>query len=134
MTVTCDNEQCWKTLKLSPYLSPSPYQGVVDWPTCSCHSLASDNTVGNSVEATWSALMSEGNGVDYIKNSTRRSFPSGLPLRSKTRPLQYIAKRRAAQDGRLYHYAIAAATEAMVTAASSLLNREVPTTSRKRRH
>jgi 3-oxoacyl-[acyl-carrier-protein] synthase II len=70
--------------------------------------------VGNSVEATWSALMSGGNGVDYIKKFDTEKFSVKIAAEVKDfDPLKYIAKKEARKMGAFIHYAIAAATEAM---------------------
>ncbi len=70
--------------------------------------------VGNSVEATWSALMSGRNGVDYIKKFDTEKFSVKFAAEVKDfDPLKFIAKKEARKMGAFIHYAIAAATEAM---------------------
>ena len=70
--------------------------------------------VGNSVEATWSALMSGRNGVDFIKKFDTEKFSVKFAAEVKDfDPLKYIAKKEARKMGAFIHYAIAAATEAM---------------------
>jgi len=71
--------------------------------------------VGNSVEATWSALMSGRNGVDFIKKFDTEKFSVKFAAEVKDfDPLKFIAKKEARKMGAFIHYAIAAATEAMV--------------------
>ena len=70
--------------------------------------------VGNSVEATWSALMSGSNGVDFIKKFDTEKFSVKFAAEVKDfDPLKFIAKKEARKMGAFIHYAIAAATEAM---------------------
>jgi 3-oxoacyl-[acyl-carrier-protein] synthase II len=70
--------------------------------------------VGNSVEATWSALMSGRNGVDFIKKFDTEEFSVKFAAEIKDfDPLKFIAKKEARKMGAFIHYAIAAATEAM---------------------
>jgi len=70
--------------------------------------------VGNSVEATWSALMSGRNGVDFIKKFDTEKFSVKFAAEVKDfDPLKFIAKKEARKMGAFIHYAIAAATEAM---------------------
>ncbi len=70
--------------------------------------------VGNSVEATWSALMSGRNGVDFIKKFDTKKFSVRFAAEVKDfDPLKFIAKKEARKMGAFIHYAIAAATEAM---------------------
>ena len=77
--------------------------------------------VGNSVEETWSALMSGRSGVDYIKKFDTEKFPVKFAAEIKDfDPLKYIAKKEARKMGAFIHYAIAAATEAMADAGFSL--------------
>jgi 3-oxoacyl-[acyl-carrier-protein] synthase II len=71
--------------------------------------------VGNSVEATWSAIMSGRNGVDFIKKFETEKFPVKIAAEVKDfDPLKFIAKKEARKMGAFIHYAIAAASEAMV--------------------
>ena len=77
--------------------------------------------VGNSVEETWTALMSGRSGVDYIKKFDTEKFSVKFAAEIKDfDPLQYIAKKEARKMGAFIHYAIAAATEAMKDAGFSL--------------
>jgi 3-oxoacyl-[acyl-carrier-protein] synthase II len=70
--------------------------------------------VGNSVEATWSALMKGQSGVDYIKKFDTEKFSVKFAAEIKDfDPLKFIAKKEARKMGAFIHYAIAAATEAM---------------------
>ncbi len=70
--------------------------------------------VGNSVETTWSALMSGRNGVDFIKKFDTEKFSVKFAAEVKDfDPLKFIAKKEARKMGAFIHYAIAAATEAM---------------------
>ncbi|HKO44278.1 MAG TPA: beta-ketoacyl-ACP synthase II [Pyrinomonadaceae bacterium] len=77
--------------------------------------------VGNSVEETWTSLMSGRSGVDYIKKFDTEKFPVKFAAEIKDfDPLHYIAKKEARKMGAFIHYAIAAATEAMKDAGFSL--------------
>ena len=77
--------------------------------------------VGNSVEATWSALMSGRNGVDLIKKFDTEKFSVKFAAEIKDfDPLKFIAKKEARKMGAFIHYAIAAATEAMADSAFEL--------------
>lgn len=70
--------------------------------------------IGNSVEATWAALMSSRNGVDYIKKFDTEKFSVKFAAEIKNfDPLQFIAKKEARKMGAFIHYAIAASIEAM---------------------
>ena len=70
--------------------------------------------VGNSVEATWSALMCGCNGVDFIKKFDTEKFSVKFAAEVKDfDPLRFIAKKEARKMGAFIHYAIAAATEAI---------------------
>ena len=70
--------------------------------------------VGNSVEETWSALMSGRNGVDFIRKFDTEEFSVKFAAEIKDfDPLKFIAKKEARKMGAFIHYAIAAATEAM---------------------
>ena len=70
--------------------------------------------VGNSVETTWSALMSGRNGVDFIKKFDTEKFSVKFAAEVKDfDPLKFIPKKEARKMGAFIHYAIAAATEAM---------------------
>ncbi|HAF24242.1 MAG TPA: beta-ketoacyl-[acyl-carrier-protein] synthase II [Blastocatellia bacterium] len=77
--------------------------------------------VGNSVEATWSALMSGQSGVDYIKKFDTDRFSVKFAAEVKDfDPLKFIAKKEARKMGAFIHYAIAAATEAMADSGFAL--------------
>ena len=77
--------------------------------------------VGNSVEATWSALMSGQSGVDYIKKFDTEKFSVKIAAEVKDfDPLKYIAKKEARKMGAFIHYAIAAATEAIADSGLAL--------------
>jgi len=70
--------------------------------------------VGNSVEATWSALMQGRSGVDYIKKFDTEKFPVKFAAEVKDfDPLDYIEKKEARKMGAFIHYAIAASDEAI---------------------
>ncbi len=70
--------------------------------------------VGNSVEATWSALMNSSNGVDYIKKFDTEKFSVKFAAEVKDfDPLKFIPKKEARKMGAFIHYAIAATTEAV---------------------
>lgn len=70
--------------------------------------------VGNSVETTWSALMSGRSGVDYIKKFETDRFSVKIAAEVKDfDPLKFIAKKEARKMGAFIHYAIAASTEAI---------------------
>lgn len=70
--------------------------------------------VGNSVEATWSALLDGRNGVGYIKKFDTERFPVKIAAEvNDFDPLKYVPKKEARKMGAFIHYAIAAATEAM---------------------
>jgi 3-oxoacyl-[acyl-carrier-protein] synthase II len=70
--------------------------------------------VGNSVEATWAALMSGRSGADYIKKFDTEKFSVKFACEVKNfDPLQYVEKKEARKMGAFIHYAIAAADEAM---------------------
>ena len=77
--------------------------------------------VGNSVEATWSALMNGQSGVDYIKKFDTEKFSVKIAAEVKDfDPLKFIAKKEARKMGAFIHYAIAAATEAMADSGLAL--------------
>jgi len=70
--------------------------------------------VGNSVEATWSALMQGRSGVDYIKKFDVEKFPVRFAAEIKNfDPLDFIEKKEARKMGAFIHYAIAASDEAI---------------------
>ena len=70
--------------------------------------------VGNSVEATWSALLEGQNGADYIKKFDAEKFTTRFACEVKDfDPLNYVEKKEARKMGAFIHYAVAAAQEAM---------------------
>jgi 3-oxoacyl-[acyl-carrier-protein] synthase II len=70
--------------------------------------------VGNSVEATWSALMAGRSGVDGIRKFDTERFPVRFAAEVKDfDPLDYVEKKEARKMGAFIHYAIAASDEAM---------------------
>jgi 3-oxoacyl-[acyl-carrier-protein] synthase II len=70
--------------------------------------------VGNSVEATWSALMQGQSGVDYIKKFDVEQFSVKFAAEVKDfNELDYIPKKEARKMGAFIHYAIAASDEAL---------------------
>jgi 3-oxoacyl-[acyl-carrier-protein] synthase II len=70
--------------------------------------------VGNSVEATWSALMQGQSGVDYIKKFDVEKFSVKFAAEVKDfDPLNFIEKKEARKMGAFIHYAIAASDEAL---------------------
>ena len=70
--------------------------------------------VGNTVEDTWTALMSGRSGADYIKRFDAEKFSVKFACEVKNfDPLTFIAKKVARKMGAFIHYAIAASIEAM---------------------
>ncbi|MDX6446153.1 MAG: 3-oxoacyl-[acyl-carrier-protein] synthase [Blastocatellia bacterium] len=70
--------------------------------------------VGNSVEATWAALLEGQSGADYIKKFDAARFAARFACEVKNfNPLDYIEKKEARKMGAFIHYAIAAADEAV---------------------
>jgi 3-oxoacyl-[acyl-carrier-protein] synthase II len=70
--------------------------------------------VGNTVEETWTALMSGRSGADYIKKFDAEKFSVKFACEVKNfDPLTFIAKKEARKMGAFIHYAIAASVEAM---------------------
>jgi 3-oxoacyl-[acyl-carrier-protein] synthase II len=70
--------------------------------------------VGNSVEATWSALMHGQSGVDFIKKFDVEKFSVKFAAEVKNfDPLDYVEKKEARKMGAFIHYAIAASDEAL---------------------
>jgi 3-oxoacyl-[acyl-carrier-protein] synthase II len=70
--------------------------------------------VGNSVEETWSALMSGRSGADFIKRFDTEKFPVKFACEVKDfDPLKWVEKKEARKMGAFIHYAIAASQEAM---------------------
>lgn len=73
--------------------------------------------IGNTVEATWSALMAGKSGVDYIRKFDVES-PHRYPVRIAAEvkdfdPLQYVEKKEARKMGAFIQYAVAASDEAV---------------------
>jgi 3-oxoacyl-[acyl-carrier-protein] synthase II len=70
--------------------------------------------VGNTVEATWSALMSGKSGVDMIQKFDTEKFSVKFGAEVKDfDPLNFIEKKEARKMGAFIHYSIAAADEAI---------------------
>ncbi|HJT67884.1 MAG TPA: beta-ketoacyl-ACP synthase II [Pyrinomonadaceae bacterium] len=70
--------------------------------------------VGNTVEDTWTALMSSRSGADYIKKFDAERFSVKFACEVKNfDPLTFIAKKEARKMGAFIHYAIAASIEAV---------------------
>jgi 3-oxoacyl-[acyl-carrier-protein] synthase II len=70
--------------------------------------------VGNTVEDTWTALMSSQSGADYIKKFDAERFSVKFACEVKNfDPLTFIAKKEARKMGAFIHYAIAASIEAV---------------------
>ncbi|MCA1573149.1 MAG: beta-ketoacyl-ACP synthase II [Acidobacteria bacterium] len=70
--------------------------------------------IGNSVEATWTALMKGQSGADRIKRFDVEKFPVKFACEIKDfDPLNYVEKKEARKMGAFIHYAIAAAQEAV---------------------
>ena len=70
--------------------------------------------VGNSVEETWTALMSSRSGADYIKKFDAEKFPVRFACEVKDfDPLKYVEKKEARKMGAFIQYAVAAAQEAV---------------------
>ena len=70
--------------------------------------------VGNTVEDTWTALMSGRSGADYIKKFDAERFSVKFACEVKNfDPLTFIAKKEARKMGAFIHYAIAASIEAV---------------------
>ncbi|HEY0321034.1 MAG TPA: beta-ketoacyl-ACP synthase II [Pyrinomonadaceae bacterium] len=70
--------------------------------------------VGNSVEATWAALMAGRSGVDYIQKFDTTKFPVRIAAEVKDfNPLDFVEKKEARKMGAFIHYAIAASDEAL---------------------
>ena len=70
--------------------------------------------VGNTVGATWSALMNGQSGVDLITkfDTTKFSVKFGAEVKGFD-PLNFVEKKEARKMGAFIHYSIAAADEAM---------------------
>ena len=70
--------------------------------------------LGNTVETTWSALMSGRSGVGYIKKFDTEKFPVRIAAEIQDfDPLKFIEKKEARKMGAFIHYAIAASDEAL---------------------
>lgn len=70
--------------------------------------------VGNTVEDTWTALMSSRSGAGYIEKFDADRFSVKFACEVKNfDPLTFIAKKEARKMGAFIHYAIAASIEAM---------------------
>jgi len=70
--------------------------------------------VGNTLEETWTALMSGRSGADYIKKFDTERFSVKFACEVKDfDPLKFIAKKEARKMGAFIHYAIAASIEAL---------------------
>lgn len=70
--------------------------------------------VGNTVEDTWTALMSGRSGADYIKKFDAEKFSVRFACEVKNfDPLSFIPKKDARKMGSFIHYAIAASIEAV---------------------
>lgn len=70
--------------------------------------------VGNSVEATWSALMEGRSGADYIKKFDAERFAARFACEVKNfDPLDYVEKKEARKMGAFIQYAVAASQEAV---------------------
>jgi len=70
--------------------------------------------VGNTVEETWTALMSGRSGADYIRKFDAERFSVKFACEVKNfDPLTFIAKKDARKMGAFIHYAIAASIEAV---------------------
>jgi 3-oxoacyl-[acyl-carrier-protein] synthase II len=83
--------------------------------------------VGNSVESTWTALMSGRNGVGPIQKFDTEKFSVKFAAEVKDfDPLNYIPKKEARKMGAFIHYAIAAATEAMADSNFNLVDGKFP--------
>jgi 3-oxoacyl-[acyl-carrier-protein] synthase II len=77
--------------------------------------------VGNTVEDTWTALMSGRSGADYIKKFDAERFSVRFACEVKNfDPLTFIAKKEARKMGAFIHYAIAASIEAMADSGINL--------------
>jgi 3-oxoacyl-[acyl-carrier-protein] synthase II len=70
--------------------------------------------VGNTVEATWSALMRGESGADFIQKFDPEKFPVKFACEVKNfDPLSFLDKKEARRMGAFTHYAIAASDEAI---------------------
>ncbi len=70
--------------------------------------------VGNTLEETWTALMSGKSGADYIKKFDTAKFSVKFACEVKDfDPLKFIAKKDARKMGAFIQYAVAASIEAI---------------------
>ena len=70
--------------------------------------------VGNSVETTWTALVSGRSGAGYIKKFDTEKFPVRFACEvNDFDPLNYVEKKEARKMGAFIQYAIAASQEAV---------------------
>src|SRR5437016_2581235 len=70
--------------------------------------------VGNSVEATWEALIEGKSVADYIRKFDTEKFPVRFACEVKGfDPLNYVEKKEARKMGAFIHYAVAASQEAV---------------------
>jgi 3-oxoacyl-[acyl-carrier-protein] synthase II len=70
--------------------------------------------IGNSVEATWAALMRGESGAETIEKFDISRFPVKFACEVKNfDPLSFLEKKEARRMGAFTHYAIAASDEAM---------------------
>ncbi len=70
--------------------------------------------LGNSVEATWSAILRGESGADFIKRFDTEKFSVKFACEVKNfDPLNYIEKKEIKRMGAFTHYAIAASDEAV---------------------
>ncbi len=70
--------------------------------------------VGNTVEDSWSAIMSGRSGVGYIQKFDTEKFSVRIAAEVKNfDPLSFIEKKEARKMGAFIHYAIAASDEAL---------------------
>src|SRR2546427_10010718 len=70
--------------------------------------------VGNTVEATWSALVEGRSGADFIKKFDAARFAARFACEVKNfDPLDYVEKKEARKMGAFIHYAVAASQEAV---------------------
>jgi 3-oxoacyl-[acyl-carrier-protein] synthase II len=70
--------------------------------------------IGNTVEATWSALMQGKSGADQIKKFDTEDFPVKFACEVKDFNVEdYVERKEARRMGAFTHFAIAASDEAM---------------------
>ena len=73
--------------------------------------------IGNTVEDTWTALMSGRSGADYIRKFDAERFAARFACEVKDfDALKFIPRKEARKMGAFIHYAIAASIEAMADA------------------